>query len=162
MEALQTDNGWLEYRLCAMWDELLDQGVQTAEGGSTVDLVKAALLERDEALQKAREALATAQTATAEKETALASMQAQQQDHATLERAQSWQIQPEERAKETEQLRTNLVSKVASLATTEEQLRQEQSALQQAKTRLQKERSALKEAQATLEREHLAREEVQG
>jgi hypothetical protein len=31
-------------------DDLLDKGVQTAEGGSAVDLVKAALLERDEAL----------------------------------------------------------------------------------------------------------------
>jgi hypothetical protein len=27
VEALRTDNGWLEYRLRAVWDELLDQGV---------------------------------------------------------------------------------------------------------------------------------------
>jgi hypothetical protein len=61
-------------------------GPQTAEGGSAIDMVKATLLKRDEALQKAREALTTAQTAAAEKETTLASMQAQlQQDHATLE-----------------------------------------------------------------------------
>jgi multidrug resistance efflux pump len=67
-------------------DELLDQGVQTAEGGSTVDMVRAALLERDEALQKAREALAATQTTTSEKEMALSSAQAQlQQDRATLE-----------------------------------------------------------------------------
>jgi hypothetical protein len=33
-------------------DELLDQGIQTVEGGSTVNMVRAALLERDEALQK--------------------------------------------------------------------------------------------------------------
>jgi hypothetical protein len=26
VEALRTDNGWLEYRLRAVWDELLDQG----------------------------------------------------------------------------------------------------------------------------------------
>jgi chromosome segregation ATPase len=91
VEALRTDNGWLEYRLRAVRDELLDQGVQTAEGGSAVDMVKVALLERDEALKKAREALAAAQTAVAEKETALASMQAQlQQDRATLEGARSW------------------------------------------------------------------------
>jgi hypothetical protein len=79
MEALRTDNGWLEYRLRAVRDEFLDQGVQPAEGGSAINLVKAALLERDEALQKAREALAAAQTTTAEKETALASAQAQLQ-----------------------------------------------------------------------------------
>jgi hypothetical protein len=77
VEALRTDNGWLEYRLRAVWDELLDLGVQTVEGGYAVDMVRAALLERDEALQKAREALAAAQTAATEKETALASPQAQ-------------------------------------------------------------------------------------
>jgi hypothetical protein len=37
VEALQTDNGWLEYRLQAVRDELLDQGAQTVEGGSAVD-----------------------------------------------------------------------------------------------------------------------------
>jgi hypothetical protein len=77
VEALQTDNGWLEYRLWAMWDALLDQGAQTAKGASAVDLVKAALLERDEALRKARAALAEAQTAAVEKETTLTAAQAQ-------------------------------------------------------------------------------------
>jgi hypothetical protein len=88
VEALWTDNDWLEYRLRAVRDALLDQGAQTTEGGSVVDMVKAALLERDEALQKARAALAEAQTAAAEMETTLAPTQAQlQQDRATLERA---------------------------------------------------------------------------
>jgi hypothetical protein len=45
VEALRIDNGWLEYRLWVVRDALLDQGAQTAEGGSVVDLVKAALLE---------------------------------------------------------------------------------------------------------------------
>jgi hypothetical protein len=72
VEALRTDNRWLEYRLRTVRDELLDQGVQTAEGGSAVDMVRAVLLERDEALQKVCEALAAAQTAAAEKETTLA------------------------------------------------------------------------------------------
>jgi uncharacterized protein YhaN len=31
VEALRTDNGWLEYRLQAVWDAFLDQGAQTAE-----------------------------------------------------------------------------------------------------------------------------------
>jgi hypothetical protein len=49
-------------------------------------MVKATLLERDEALQKARATLAEVQTAAAERETALAAVQAQlQQDHTTLE-----------------------------------------------------------------------------
>jgi quinol monooxygenase YgiN len=30
VEAMRTDNGWLEYRLHAVQDKLLDQGVQTA------------------------------------------------------------------------------------------------------------------------------------
>jgi hypothetical protein len=38
MEALQTDNGWLEYRLRAVREALLDQGAQTAEGASAVDM----------------------------------------------------------------------------------------------------------------------------
>jgi chromosome segregation ATPase len=88
VEALRTDNGWLQYRLQVVQVELLNQGTQAAEGASTIDMVTSTLLERDEALQKAREALAAAQTATAEKEIALASVQAQlQQDRATLEGA---------------------------------------------------------------------------
>jgi chromosome segregation ATPase len=138
--ALRTDNGWLEYRLQAVRDELLDQGVQTAKGGSAVDMVRAALLERDEVLQKEREALAAMQTTTTEKETALASARAQlQQDRATLEGARSWQSQAEGKAKEAEQLRADLVDKVTSLATVGEQLRQEQSTRQEAESRLQQE-----------------------
>jgi chromosome segregation ATPase len=73
MEALRTDNGWLEYRLKAVRDELLDQGAQTAEGASAVDMVRAALVVRDEALQKVREDLAAMQAAAAERETTLTS-----------------------------------------------------------------------------------------
>jgi hypothetical protein len=73
VEALRTDNGWREYWLQTVRDELLDQHTQTAEGDFTVNLVKAALLERDEALRKAREDLATMQTVAAEWETELTS-----------------------------------------------------------------------------------------
>jgi chromosome segregation ATPase len=163
VEALRTDNGWPEYRLRAVQDALLDQGAQTAEGSSAVVMVKAALLEWDEALQKARTALAKAQTAAAEKEAALAIVESQlQQDCATLEGAWSWQTQAEEKDKEAEQLGADLVDKVASLAAVGEQLRQEQSTRQQAETRLQQEQSALKEAQVALEHESSAREEAQG
>jgi hypothetical protein len=54
VEALRTNNGWLR----DVQDALLDQGALTAEGGSAVDMVKDALLEWDEALQKARATLA--------------------------------------------------------------------------------------------------------
>jgi chromosome segregation ATPase len=108
VEALRMNNSWLEYRLRAVQDALLDQRAQTAEGTSAVDRVKAALLERDEALaaangdlQKARTALAEAQTTAAE-ETALTAGQTQlQQDRATLEGARSWKVQAEQRAKDT-------------------------------------------------------------
>jgi hypothetical protein len=59
-EAVQTDNGWLEYLIEAMHDELLEQDARAAEDASTVEKVRMSLLERDEALLKAREDLAEA------------------------------------------------------------------------------------------------------
>jgi chromosome segregation ATPase len=86
VEALRTNNGWLEYPLQIVRDELLDQGAQTAEDTSAVEKVRVALLERDEALRKAREDLATVRAVATEFETELASARAQlQQDRATLE-----------------------------------------------------------------------------
>jgi chromosome segregation ATPase len=124
VEALRTDNRCLEYRLRAVQDELLDNGAQTAEGGSAVDMVRDTLLKRDEALQKAREALTAAQIAAAEKETVLPSARAQlQQDRATLEAVQSWQSLVEEKAKEAERMGADLADKVASVAAVGEQLR---------------------------------------
>jgi hypothetical protein len=73
VEALQTENGWLEYRLRAVEDALLDQCTLTAEGTTAVNKVKAVLLEKEEVLattngelQKARAALAEAQIALAQ------------------------------------------------------------------------------------------------
>jgi chromosome segregation ATPase len=126
IEALRTDNGWLEYRLQVVRDELLERGVWTVEGGSAVDQVRVALLEREEALLKAREDLAAMRTVAAEWETEVASTHAHlQQDRATLEGARSWQSQAEEKAKEAEQLRVELAEKATALATTEGQLQQE-------------------------------------
>jgi chromosome segregation ATPase len=163
VEALRTDNGWLEYRLQVLQDTFLDQGAQAMEDASAVERVTTTLLERDEALRKAHEDLAVMRTVAAEWETEVASTHAQlQQDRATLEGARSWQSQAEEKAKEVEQLRANLADRVVALATMEGQLHQEQSARQQAEAQLQQERSALEEARATLERECMAREEAQG
>jgi chromosome segregation ATPase len=93
VEALRTDNGWLEYRLQALRDELLEQDAQAAEDASAVAKVRTAILERDEALQKAREDAAVMRTMAAEWETEVASIiRAQlEQDCATLEGARSWQ-----------------------------------------------------------------------
>jgi chromosome segregation ATPase len=121
------------------------------------------LVERDDALRRAREDLAGARSVAATWEAEVASARAQlHQDCVALEGARAWQSQVEKRAKEAEGLRTTLADKAAALAAVEEQLRQEQAARQQAETQLQQERAALAEAQAALERERLVREEVLG
>jgi hypothetical protein len=91
VEALRTDNGWLEYRPRVVQDELLEQDAQATEDASAVAKVRTALLERDEALSKAREDTAAVRVAAAEFERELASARAQlQQGRTTLEGAQSW------------------------------------------------------------------------
>jgi hypothetical protein len=153
VEALRTDSGWVEYRLRDVRDELQERDAEAAEDVSEVSKVRAALLERDEALWKA----------TAESERELASARALlQQDRATLEGVRSWQSQAEEKAKEAELLRASLADKAASLASTEERLQREQDARQQAGAQLQQERAALADARVALECERLAREEAEG
>jgi DNA repair exonuclease SbcCD ATPase subunit len=159
VKAMQTDSGWLEYRLQAVRDELLEEDAQAAEDVPAVVKVRGALLERDELLQKAREDAAAMRTVAAEWETEVASLRTElEQGRATLEGARSCQSQ----AKEAEQLRTSLADKAASLASTEERLQREWDARQQADAQLQQEQAALTEAQAALERERLAREEAHG
>jgi chromosome segregation ATPase len=163
VEALRTDNGWQVYRAEALRDQLLELDARTMEGASAVKKVRAALVDRDEALQRAREDLAKAHALAAEWETEVASVHTQlQQDRATLEGARAWQRQAEEKAKEAEELRTSMTEKAASLASAEEKLRQERVARQQVEHQLQQEWAALVEARAAFERECLAREEAQG
>jgi chromosome segregation ATPase len=163
VEALRTTDGWLVYRAETLRDQLLELDARAVEDVSVVEKVKTSLVNRDEVLQKAREDLAGARALAAEWETEVAAVRAQlQQDHVTHEGAHAWQSQAEEKAKEAEELRTSLEDKAASLASTEEQLRQEQVARQQAEAQLQQKRTALVEAQAALECEHLVREEAQG
>jgi hypothetical protein len=73
VKALRTDSAWLEYRLRAVRDKLLQEDTEAAEDVSTVSKVRAALLEQDEALQKVREDAAAVQVAAAEFERELAS-----------------------------------------------------------------------------------------
>jgi hypothetical protein len=118
------------YRDEALRDQPPEQDAQAAEDVSAVERVKTALVDRDEALHKAREDLAGARTVAAAWEAEVASARAQlQQDRAALEGVRAWQSQVEEKAKEAEGLRTTLAKKAAALATTEEQLCQEQAAL---------------------------------
>jgi hypothetical protein len=107
----------------ALRDQLLEQEAQTAEGTSAVEKVQTTLVDRDEALQRARENLARARTLAVEWETEVASVRAQlQQDRATLEEAHAWQRQVEEKAKVAEELRTSVAEKAASLASAVEKL----------------------------------------
>jgi hypothetical protein len=79
-----------------------------------------ALVDRDEALHKAREDLAGTRILATEWEAHAATVRAQlQQDHAALEGARAWQSQAEEKAMEAEGLRTSLADMAAALATTE-------------------------------------------
>jgi hypothetical protein len=158
VEALRSPNRWLVYRTEALLDQPSEQDTRAAEDVSAVERVKTALVERDDALHRAREDLTGARTIAATWEAEVVSSRAQlQQDRSALEGARAWQSQPEEKAKEAEGLRTTLADKAAALAAAEEQLRQEQAARQQAEAQLQQERAALAEARTALEREHLAR-----
>jgi chromosome segregation ATPase len=154
---LRISDGWLAYRVEAPRDHLLELEGQSTEGASAVKKVRTTLIDRDEALQKAREDLAGVRTVATEWEgVEVASVRAQlQRDRATLEEARSWQSQAEE-------LKASLADKAAAAVAAEEQLWQERAACQEAESQLQQERGALTEARAALERERLAHEEALG
>jgi multidrug resistance efflux pump len=149
VEALRSPDRWLVYMAEALLDSPLEQGAQVAGGGSTVEVVRMVLVDRDDALRQAREDLENVRTlaSTWEAEVATARVQLQQ-GRAALQ--------------EAEGLRTALADKTAALATAEEQLRQERAARHEAEGQLQRERAALVEARAALEQEQMAREEVLG
>jgi hypothetical protein len=78
------------YRAEALRDQPPELDAQAVEDIPAVERVKAALVDRDEALHKAREDLAGARTVVAEWEAEVASARAQlQQDHAALEGARA-------------------------------------------------------------------------
>jgi DNA repair exonuclease SbcCD ATPase subunit len=97
------------------------------------------------------------------------SVQAQNwQVHAELEEARSQRGQAdkrareaEQKAKEAEELKAALAAKVAAVVATEEQLRQERAAHQEAEGLLQQQRAALIDARSALKREHAALERAQ-
>jgi hypothetical protein len=131
VEALRSPDRWLAYRAEALLDLPPEQDAQAAGDASAVERVRAALVEWDDALRRAREDLAGARSVVAAWEAEVTSARAQlQQDRTALEGARTWQSQAEEKAKEAKGLRTTLASKAAALAAAEEQLRQEGAARQ--------------------------------
>jgi hypothetical protein len=107
-----------------------------------------ALLERDDALRRAREDLEGVRSLTSTWEAEVVTARAQlQRGRAVLE--------------EAEGLKTALADKAAALTAAEEQLRQERAARQGAEGQLQQERATLVEARAMLEQGR-AREEALG
>jgi chromosome segregation ATPase len=149
VEALRSPDRWLAYRAEALLDSPPEQGAQVAEGGSAVEKVRMVLVDRDDALRRAREDLENVCTlaTTWEAEVATARVQLQQGRVAL---------------QDAEGLKTALADKTAALATAEEQLRQERAARQEAEGQLQRERAALVEARAALEQGRMAREEALG
>jgi hypothetical protein len=57
VEALRSPDRWLAYRAEALLDSPPEQGAQAAEGASAVVRVRTVLVERDDALRRAREDL---------------------------------------------------------------------------------------------------------
>jgi chromosome segregation ATPase len=114
-----------------------------------VERVRTTLVERDDALRRAREDLEGARSIAAVWEAEVITARAQlQRGRAALE--------------ETEGLKTVLADKAVTLTAAEKQLRQERAARQEVEGQLQQERAALVEARAALEQERMAREEALG
>jgi chromosome segregation ATPase len=168
-DALRTPDGWLSYRAMALRDQLHESARQDPAHPSSLERVCTALIDRDEALQRARADLEKTRTLAANWEAEVASVRSDNRGlRSSLEGAQAQQRQTEERAraleqkaKEADDLRAALDAKVAALAAAEDQLLQERAARQGAEGRLQQEQAALADARSALERERAAREAAQ-
>jgi DNA repair exonuclease SbcCD ATPase subunit len=149
VEAHRSPDQWLAYRAEALMDSPLVQGAQATEGASAVVRVRTVLVERDDALRRAREDLEGARSLTSTWEAEVVTARAQlQQGRAALQ--------------EAEGLKATLADKAATLTAAGEHLRQERAARQEAEGELQREWAALVEVRASLEQERMAREEELG
>jgi chromosome segregation ATPase len=165
-DALRTPDGWLAYRAAAWCDELPESSGQDAPRRSSLERIRAALVDRDEALWNARVDLEKARTLAANWEAEVATARAEARELRTsLEGAQVLHRQAEERArgleqraKEADDLKAALDAKAAALVTAEDQLQRESAARQGAEERLQQGQAALVDARAALERERAAHE----
>jgi hypothetical protein len=91
VEALRSQDWWLAYRAEALLDQPPEQDVQAMGDASTVERVRTALVEQDDALRRARKDLAGARSVAAVWEVDVASACAQlQRDREALEGARAW------------------------------------------------------------------------
>jgi chromosome segregation ATPase len=168
-EALRSPDSWLLYRAVALRDQLQECERQAPARPSTLERICTALIDRDEALQQARGEVERMRTLATNWEAEVVTARAADQElRSWLQEAQSQQSQAEERAraaeqkaKEADKLKATLDAKVAALATAEDQLLQERTALQGAEGQLQQERTALADARSALEQERTTREAAQ-
>jgi chromosome segregation ATPase len=168
-DALRTLDGWLSYRAMALRDQLHESARQDPAHPSSLERVCTALMDRDEALRQARSDLEKMRTLAANWEAEVAGVRNDNRElRSSLQGAQALQRQAEEqaraleqKAKEADDLRAALDTKVAALAAAEDQLLQERTARQGAEGWLQQEQVALADARSALERERVAREAAQ-
>jgi chromosome segregation ATPase len=120
-EAMRTQDGWLSYRAEVLRDQLFELEGQATAHPSAIERIRTALMDRDEALQRARGDLEKAHSVATDWEAEVISLQTQNREvHAWLLEAQSQQSRGEERAREAEQrakdaeeLKAALTAKVA-------------------------------------------------
>jgi DNA repair exonuclease SbcCD ATPase subunit len=168
-EALRSPDSWLSYRAVALRDQLQECKRQDAACPSTLERVCMALIDRDEALRQAQADLEKMRTLASNWEAEVAAVRSDNLElHLLLWGAQAQQSQAEERAraaeqraKEADELKATLNTKVAALAIAEDRLLQERTSRQGAEGQLQQEWAALADAQSALERERIAREAAQ-
>jgi chromosome segregation ATPase len=168
-DALRTPDGWLAYRAVVLRDELPESTRQDPARRSSLERVCTALIDRDEALWRARSDLEKMRTLATNWEAEVAGVRGENRGlRSSLEGAQAQQRQAEERAraleqraKEADDLKAALDAKVAAFAVAEGQLLQERTAHQGAEGRLQQEQPALADARSALEQERVAREAAQ-
>jgi chromosome segregation ATPase len=158
-DALRTPDGWLAYRAVVLRDELPESTRQDPARRSSLERVCTALIDRDEALWRARSDLEKMRTLATNWEAEVAGVHGENRGlRSSLEGAQAQQRQAEERArgleqraKEADDLKAALDAKAAALVVAEEQLLQERTARQGAEGRLQQEQATLVDARTTLE-----------
>jgi hypothetical protein len=168
-DALRTPDSWLSYRAEALRDQLQESEGQAAACPSTLERVRTALIDRDEALRQARADLERMRTLAANWETEVVAVRNNNLElHSLLRGAHAQQSQAEERARAAEQkameadeLKATLDAKVAALAIAEDRLLQERTARQGAEGQLQQKQAALADARSALEQERVAREAAQ-
>jgi septal ring factor EnvC (AmiA/AmiB activator) len=103
-DALRTPDGWLSYRAMALRDQLHESARQDPAHPSSLERVCTALIDRDEALQRARADLENTRTLVANWEAEVASVRIDNRGlHSSLQEAQAQKRQAEERARALEQ-----------------------------------------------------------